>query len=372
MPFDDLAKALDMFASGVNQLQTSRAIASANDQVQQIRASEESDANKRAQLQQISNGMVSHLAGIGTPATTIQQVAGAFAPPQYKDANEMYMAGTLNNKPELIKEAKAVKDFDPQNKLAIAQMRYYHSMTDNKLAEKKAEFANKQLADIAKQDPSNKRGSPAGIVAQNLNKLQEADSLFQKGDANVKLQQLTELPIIINSSLGGGTGNQMTYEHLSPGKTIEKRLAHMREILTSSPQSANSPEFVAMYRDTMDRIKNIATSQLHDQIKSIYGTRPRDVALDPQAANEGFKKMLDKHGIEDSLSYDEKTKKISFESDKERSNVKSALEHVLNKGDLASYQLIEQRRPGEMTAVLRKNPKLNAQLLKLINSTSGM
>jgi hypothetical protein len=92
---DDLFKALQMYGDGVKQFQVGQSIRSANDQVQQIRASEENEANKRAQLQQIANNLTLQLAAQGTPATTLQAVGGAIGPEKIASADDALIAGAL-------------------------------------------------------------------------------------------------------------------------------------------------------------------------------------------------------------------------------------------------------------------------------------
>lgn len=95
MPMDDLYKALQMFKTGVNELATSRAIAGANEQVQQIKASEMDEAKQRQALNAVSQQLVSQMAMTGTPATTIQSVAAQFAPKSYGTADQMIAEGAL-------------------------------------------------------------------------------------------------------------------------------------------------------------------------------------------------------------------------------------------------------------------------------------
>jgi hypothetical protein len=76
----DLFQALQMFQSGVKDLAFSSALSQANEQVQQIKAQVTNEQEQRAALHQVSQGLVARMAGLGVPATTIAQVAGAVGP----------------------------------------------------------------------------------------------------------------------------------------------------------------------------------------------------------------------------------------------------------------------------------------------------
>jgi len=101
----DLQSALESFKDNVSEFNRFNAVDQANAAVQKIRASAESEANKRNALQNIANDLVGRLAIAGTPATTIQQVAGAIAPQQFKSPEEAALSGELTGKPEVTAQA---------------------------------------------------------------------------------------------------------------------------------------------------------------------------------------------------------------------------------------------------------------------------
>lgn len=92
---DDLFKALQIYGQGVQQFQMGRSIQGANQAVQQIRASDENEAKKRAQLQEVANSLTLSLASQGIPATTIQAVAGAAGPEKVANAEEAFIKAGL-------------------------------------------------------------------------------------------------------------------------------------------------------------------------------------------------------------------------------------------------------------------------------------
>jgi hypothetical protein len=102
---DELFKAMEMFKTGVKELAFSRALASANDEVQQIKSSELSEQEKRAQLSNLSNRMVNYMAGQGVPATTIQQVSAALGPRTFSSPGAAAIEGALSGDQSLIDAA---------------------------------------------------------------------------------------------------------------------------------------------------------------------------------------------------------------------------------------------------------------------------
>ncbi len=101
----DLQSALESFKENVSEFNRFNAVDQANAAVQKIRASAESEANKRNALQNIANDLVGRLAIAGTPATTIQQISGAIAPQQFKNVEEAALAGETQGKPEITAQA---------------------------------------------------------------------------------------------------------------------------------------------------------------------------------------------------------------------------------------------------------------------------
>lgn len=64
----------------VQGLQFQRVLANANEQVRNIRAAEGKEEEKRQALHQIANDLTFQMAGMGVPATTMQQISGAVDP----------------------------------------------------------------------------------------------------------------------------------------------------------------------------------------------------------------------------------------------------------------------------------------------------
>jgi hypothetical protein len=147
MAMDDLYKALTMFKDGVKELQTSRVIAGANEEVQRIKASEQDEQKKRAALTDVSNQLVSRLAGSGVPASTIQQVASQFAPKTYASADQMIAEGFALGDDSLIEKGKSAALASRGDELAYLRSQQEHQLKlkDQELAAQK-ELFNRKLA----------------------------------------------------------------------------------------------------------------------------------------------------------------------------------------------------------------------------------
>lgn len=102
----DLRQALLNFKSDMEGLHRFNAIDNASQIVQQIRSSSENEANKRNALQGVANDLVLRLAASNTPATTLQAVAGAAGPRQFKTAEEAILEGQLSGKPEMTQQGQ--------------------------------------------------------------------------------------------------------------------------------------------------------------------------------------------------------------------------------------------------------------------------
>lgn len=220
MPINDLFHALKMFQSGVQDLAQQRAIQQANDTVQQIRSSEANEADKRAQLQQISNDLVARLAQSGTPATTIQAVAGAVGPAPLQtpgQAVEQAYTTPVAATQEFYKQAasdltKAKQG--PADKIQMEMLKFEHQkqLQQQRLDQKSQQFevnqkreamklpskdreaitssftvmdAAKNINDKLSKIPANVRLNPqARRYDPNVNELYGAVELFKKEVAN--------------------------------------------------------------------------------------------------------------------------------------------------------------------------------------------
>jgi len=94
---DELFKALEMFSSGVQSLQLSRAINSANEKVQQIKTMETDDAKQRVALQETANQLALQMHALGAPVSQIQSAAGFVGPKQFATNDQAALEANLTN-----------------------------------------------------------------------------------------------------------------------------------------------------------------------------------------------------------------------------------------------------------------------------------
>lgn len=350
MSNDELFQALRMFQDGVGKLQMSRAINDANDQVNQIKAGEQSEADKRAALQGISNGLVMHMAAMGAPDTTIQSVQGAIGPKSYANSNAMYQEGMLRQDPALQAQATQLQGFEqnPEYKkqLIMAKAAMHNPMQEMKFNEMKQQFADKENDKVFKDaNPSLSSRSNLGLIAKNLTRINEAESLASD-PSKITVQQLYELPKVMDSILSQGTGTQSGTEHLMPN-TARLNMAKMKEMLTSNPQLANSPEFVNMYGDSINRIKQTAIGVARNQIKSVLKSQGAAAAArDPEGFKERAASLLQGYGGDEVVHIDPKTKRVVFKSDLEEKNLQDVIQEVLkdpsNPDHQRAFELAQQ------------------------------
>jgi hypothetical protein len=277
MAMQDLYTALQMFGDGVNQLQTQRAITGANEQVQQIRASEASEQEKRAAMQQISNNLVSHLAGMGTPATTLQAVAGAIGPKQFANANQMNEEALLTGNSVLGGLAKQQQDFENNKAFELARIKASRSPADNMLAQMKFEeakdqFNTKEFAKLSKTlDPSAEVRSSFGRGAQGLQQAGKIQGIIGNAASDPsKLDKLspveiTELAAGISQMVKNGVATEGELKAFIP-HTSGDVMASVKQYLTNAPAAANKAGFVQLYQKFLDRERAELTTQQEDAI----------------------------------------------------------------------------------------------------------
>lgn len=107
---DDLIKASSFLNQQVSQLQMNRTIDQANQLVQQVKASEADERQQRAQLQQISNALVTDLARVGAPSDTIKLISGAVGPQALPSANELISQGVLFGDEKALQQGQAIQE----------------------------------------------------------------------------------------------------------------------------------------------------------------------------------------------------------------------------------------------------------------------
>jgi ribosomal protein L29 len=314
MAMDDLFQALNMFKSGVKDLQTSRVIQGANEQVQQIRASEASEADKRNQLTQLSQQLVGQLGAVGAPVSDIAQQAGNVAPKQYANANQMNEDALLNNKPELAQQAQTQQGFENNKAFTLAMIKaqahadplrqmQFEALQDERL-QKHIEGLDKRV------DTQTGRFGNINKLQGVNNMIAEAKTLINSG--TVTRQSMQELARKFDSILSQGAATVSGTEHLAPD-TLAQRTAAIKELVTNKPQNIKDDlqGFLNYYGHAFDRIKDVNDGIIKEGQKQVIAPVMRQIARSgPKgaAAVKGY--IQDKLGVDSDI--DPKTGKISF------------------------------------------------------------
>jgi hypothetical protein len=369
MPMDDLYKALSMFKDGAQELATSRAIAGAHDQVQSIRQTEMDEMQKRQAYSNIANDLVSRMAQFGTPTTTMAAAQSAIAPPSITNANQANLEALMTGSPQLADLAQKQQTFETNPKFELAKLKAAQSPVENefkkmKFEEVKNQFNERTMDKIFKDaNPSQSSRNSMALLQRSLNRIGEAEAIIHGDPSKITRQQIEELPVIINSTLNQGASTVSGVEHMRPAG-LNLQLAKLQEMASSSPQPANIPGFVDMYASTIQRMKDVAISQVRGDVKaSLKSTGAGMIKRDPEAFRTRADELLKPYG--DSVTaVDAKTGKITFKSDEDESALTKVLDAVVsNSKDPRAQEVL--RRASEDPAfigALRTNPKLNAKV----------
>jgi hypothetical protein len=269
----DLATALNMFKQGTQDLAFQRSLSAANEQVQQIKASDANEQQQRAQLQQVSNGLVTHMAGLGIPATTMQMVAGAIGPKQYGNANQMAMDANLTGNSELMGQAKQQQSFEqnPEYKIATmqAKMAAQDPLRRQAADEKRAEFDNKQFTKFS-SDIDKTAASSRSAFGQWSNVEGRGDRLKAILGEPSSWQAMTPeaLELVKEGVVQMSKGGAMTQEeHKTLSPFIAKlQAAKAQTALTGKPTPVDLSGYAGLFSNIIDREGQAAQKNIKDII----------------------------------------------------------------------------------------------------------
>lgn len=315
MGFQDFQAALQQFNSGIQDLQRQRTIDTANEQVQAIRASEASEQDKRAKLQQVSNQLVTNLAYYGTPDTTIESVRRAFGGQQAKSAEELYMQGLQTGNQEAMDLGLKAQKFElekfrqqmeiMQHKKDVAQQ-----LQEQKFEENKQVATDKQFSQFGKRlDASAEVRSAFGRGAIGIQQANKLEALVNTWGTNPQElnkappQAVYEVASALAQMIKTGVATREEVERFAP-HTATLSAANMQSWLTSNPEPANVGAFVNLYLKAAKRERAEMTFQQEDailkraqgdfrlynrdpeQFKSTVaerlGVTPEEVVIDPE------------------------------------------------------------------------------------------
>ncbi len=292
----DLATALGMFKDGANQLMLSRAIDGANQQVQQIKASEANEQQQRAQIQGISNQLTAHMAMLGTPATTMQAVAGAIGPKQYADANDMNKDALLTGNKNLASQAEDQQAFEqtPEYKIEVIKAKYanMNPLAAMKFQEAKDEFTTRQFKAYGEDLDASKASSRTSFgkwqnVADNGSRMQ---AILGNPNAPKTPQELQLAADSLGQMVKGSAlteGDQKTLHAAGLKITAAQEAAK----LTGGPVSVDLSDWSKLYTSVAQREDENAKSNMVDDLmqkinnkQSLANRDPKQFALTTAAA----------------------------------------------------------------------------------------
>jgi hypothetical protein len=275
MSNQDLFAAINMFKQSMGELKLQRTISGANEAVQQIRSSELNEQEKHAQLSNLSSQLTMQMAGIGAPATTIEQVAGAIGPKTFATANAMNMEGLRTGNSGLQAQAQQQQDFETNKQFEfakirataaanpLAQARLDEQMTQNDI--KNHERFSKTL------DPTAETRSAFGKAALGIQRGGQLDALVgnaantAKAANNLPPQMVYEMATGLAAMVKGGVPTDGDVKHFAP-ETMGMDKAKWQQYLTNGVKGAEAGEFVKLYSKTITREKAELQYQVDDTI----------------------------------------------------------------------------------------------------------
>lgn len=278
----DLQSALQMFQSGVQQFQMSRALSGANSQVQDIRASDMKEEEKTSALRQIASGLTLQMAGMGGTAAQMKQVTEAIQPPE-QPLIQSFDQAMIYGTPDQQARAKDAEKF--KNDLKMKATEAGMAPEDDFARANKYNTALRNWnGDIVRTY----QGKSAG--------LSQANTVFQQGQryqtmiANAKgdYDSLNPGQVV---ELAGSTAKMVLGNNITEGElkmfvpaTAGMTKAKAAEWIESHPQKANAAGFVDLYNHIAMREQNLAGQQMQEGILAAATRGARTIRrLDPNA-----------------------------------------------------------------------------------------
>lgn len=293
MAADDLSlkDALSMFQSGAKDLMFSRALNQANEQVQQIKTSESNEQEKRSQLQQLSNQLVTHMAQLGTPATTMEQITKAIGPMQVKDSNDLYRQSLLSGDKHGMEIAQKAQDFEfnLENKKALAQSKALVGAIgqENKANEKRNQVYATKVLDVDKLTDENT--SRFGNLAQLQQVgLSAKEGLLILNDPEFKKLNAQEAARILDRALTRAAPTVEGIKGLLP-ENLETEYKDLLSKLTSSNQNYDLNEIKGQYIKIFTRLDKFAKTNIKEgHLKALNNKAAALKLISPDAFAKHF------------------------------------------------------------------------------------
>lgn len=251
MADDDLFTALKMFGTGVKQYQVQSAIGDANDYVQQLKAADLSDQQKRSELQGLSNQLVMHLSGLGVQSDQVKQAAAAVAPKAFADSDAMMGEAIQSGNQTMKDQATEWQAHEDANTGSgddgLARDRLNETIDKNTTSMLKGYGES-----LDSTRASSRSAFGAGAIA--VQKAARVDALL--GDPstwkNLTTADMTLVAEGLSNVAKGGVATKEEIDALMPN-TRGTAQARLQQFLTSNPSPAQLQGFAARYKNMLDR-----------------------------------------------------------------------------------------------------------------------
>jgi hypothetical protein len=287
---DELFKAMQMFKQGVQDLQFSRSLNTANDMVRQIKASEMNEQQKYNALNELGQQFARSSMGLGRSASEVELAMKSFAPPVMTPEQRFDLEAQHNNVPGM---QDAAKDIETKAKAkASPQIIRYQGLADNK-ADKAEEagrekFINDLNRFVLKADENFAARGNAAQLKSAANTAIEGMTMLDGGKITNK--DLIEASKALDRSITRAAPTVSGTEKLQ-FETAKQDIAQSLEYITGNPQELAMPEAVDYYRRSLNRIKDVTGELLNQGFVdsfSVYGVglRKKNPALYDELAPE--------------------------------------------------------------------------------------
>jgi len=217
---DDLLKGLQMFTQGVKAAAVNKGIMDAQQQVQQIQASQMKEMERRQALQGISNNLALQLSGLGADPAQVAQSAAAIRPPELRNSGDFLTQAALTGDQEMRAVGTQLQRQEGANQFQMAadQRSFQREMFDRDAALRLqiAEIdARSKMAKAAEEDQE--LITPVGVARTKDDAKQLKEAVELKADFDNKIEQMIEL----RKTYGAEVANRAAVER---GKQLSKDL----------------------------------------------------------------------------------------------------------------------------------------------------
>lgn len=282
MDSDNLFEAMKMFQQGVKELSFSNALSQANDAVQQVKQSGLKAHEQKAQLNQISNQLVTFMAGQGIPATTIEQVSASLAGPKLSTANTMNAYALQTGDAELEQQAAKQQAFEqnPEYKKQLLHTKALIAASKPDRGEEKAWMNYADSLDLSRESNRKPLGQWANVQARG----ERTKAVLGTSTNGMYTEQQLEIVVdgLVQQVKGGVPTKEESERLMQWSAPLAKARAQAK--LTGKPVKFDLSGFADMYLDILNREEDLANEKIQQFILARASNRPELVGKNPEQA----------------------------------------------------------------------------------------